>query len=247
MKQLRKRLTYANVMSSIAVFLVLGGATAFAASHLGKNSVGTKQLKRNSVTTAKIKKNAITGAKIKAGTITGDKISLATLGKVPSAANADLAQNANNATNAANAANAKNASTVGGQSQTKVFKTLLPGETDVTVATIAGFTLKATCEAGNADVTVTSPSSPASVLSAEGNGENEGANFEYDSEESGTASEIRLDTFVNAPGENTYGESTFSGALSNGVVVSGDVGYDYDTFGSESPERCVVFGEVASG
>ena len=30
-KQIRKRLTYANVMSSIAVFLVLGGATAFAA------------------------------------------------------------------------------------------------------------------------------------------------------------------------------------------------------------------------
>ena len=32
MKQIRKRLTYANVMSSIAVFLVLGGATAFAAN-----------------------------------------------------------------------------------------------------------------------------------------------------------------------------------------------------------------------
>jgi hypothetical protein len=39
LKQIRKRLTYANVMSSIAVFLILGGATAFAA--LGKNTVGT--------------------------------------------------------------------------------------------------------------------------------------------------------------------------------------------------------------
>ena len=35
MKQIRKRLTYANVMSSIAVFLVLGGATAFAAKKIG--------------------------------------------------------------------------------------------------------------------------------------------------------------------------------------------------------------------
>ena len=60
MKQIRKRLTYANVMSSIAVFLVLGGATAFAAVHLGKNSVGTKQLKKNAVTAAKIKKDAVT-------------------------------------------------------------------------------------------------------------------------------------------------------------------------------------------
>ncbi len=52
MKQIRKRLTYANVMSSIAVFLVLGGATAFAAGKLGKNRVGTKQLKNNAVTGA---------------------------------------------------------------------------------------------------------------------------------------------------------------------------------------------------
>ena len=47
MKQIRKRLTYANVMSSIAVFLVLGGA-AVAATQLPKNSVGSKQLKKNS-------------------------------------------------------------------------------------------------------------------------------------------------------------------------------------------------------
>jgi hypothetical protein len=62
-------------MSSIAVFLVLGGA-AFAATQLPKNSVGTKQLKRNAVTTAKIKKNAVTGA----------KVNESTLGEVPLAA-----------------------------------------------------------------------------------------------------------------------------------------------------------------
>jgi hypothetical protein len=109
LNQIRKRLTYANVMSSIAVFLVLGGATALAASHLGKNSVGTKQLKSNAVTAkkikksavteAKIKKNAVTGAKIKNGAVTGAKvmdgsltgtdINLATLGTVPSSATAN--------------------------------------------------------------------------------------------------------------------------------------------------------------
>jgi hypothetical protein len=65
-KQIRKRLTYANVMSSIAVFLVLGGATAFAANQLGKNTVGSKQLKKNAVTTAKIKNGAVTQSKISA-------------------------------------------------------------------------------------------------------------------------------------------------------------------------------------
>ena len=58
MKSVRKRLTYANVMSSIAVFLVLGGATAFAASELGKESVGTSQLKKEAVSLAKIKASA---------------------------------------------------------------------------------------------------------------------------------------------------------------------------------------------
>ncbi|HWW67450.1 MAG TPA: hypothetical protein VNY83_05655 [Solirubrobacterales bacterium] len=81
MKQIRKRLTYANVMSSIAVFLILGGATAFAAGQLGKNTVGTKQLKKNSVTSAKIKNGAVTGA----------KVNLASLGTVPSATNANNA------------------------------------------------------------------------------------------------------------------------------------------------------------
>jgi hypothetical protein len=80
-KQIRKRLTYANVMSSIAVFLVLGGATAVAAKKIGSN-----QLKANSVTTAKIKKNAVTTAKIKNNAVNGAKVNEATLGTVPSAA-----------------------------------------------------------------------------------------------------------------------------------------------------------------
>ena len=68
MKQIRKRVTFANVMSTIAVFLVIGGATAIAASQLAKNSVGSKQIKKNAVTAKKIKKNAVTAAKIKKNT-----------------------------------------------------------------------------------------------------------------------------------------------------------------------------------
>ena len=69
MNQIRKRLTYANVMSSIAVFLVLGGATAFAAK-----KIGSHQLKGGSVTAAKIRRNAVTAAKIKANAVTAKKI-----------------------------------------------------------------------------------------------------------------------------------------------------------------------------
>ncbi|HET7455521.1 MAG TPA: hypothetical protein VFJ76_08375 [Solirubrobacterales bacterium] len=59
-------------MSSIAVFLVIGGATAFAA--LGKNTVGSKQLKKNAVTAAKIKNNAVTTPKLKNGAVTAEKL-----------------------------------------------------------------------------------------------------------------------------------------------------------------------------
>jgi hypothetical protein len=97
-------------MSSIAVFLVLGGATAFAANQLGKNTVGANQLKKNAVTAAKIKKEAVTGAKIKKGSLTGTDINLSTLGKVPSAAKADTATSA---TTAGHASSADTATTAG--------------------------------------------------------------------------------------------------------------------------------------
>jgi hypothetical protein len=70
MKSVRKRLTYANVMSSIAVFLVVAGGTAFAASQLGKESVGTRQLKKEAVSLAKINaaaKSSLKGANGPAG------------------------------------------------------------------------------------------------------------------------------------------------------------------------------------
>jgi hypothetical protein len=66
-------------MSSIAVFLVLGGATAFAAGKIGPhrlkaNAVTTPKIKANAVTTRKIKKNAITTAKIKDKAIRTEKL-----------------------------------------------------------------------------------------------------------------------------------------------------------------------------
>jgi hypothetical protein len=53
MKRLRANLTYANVMATIAVFLVLGGS-AVAATQLPGDSVGTKQLKKGAVTPGKL-------------------------------------------------------------------------------------------------------------------------------------------------------------------------------------------------
>ena len=89
MKRLKGNLTYANVMSSLAVFLILSGGAAFAATKLGKNSVGTKQIKNSAVTAAKIKKGTITGSQVKNGSLTGTQVNASTLGTVPSAQTAN--------------------------------------------------------------------------------------------------------------------------------------------------------------
>jgi uncharacterized low-complexity protein len=57
------KLTYANVVATLALFVALGGAS-YAATQLPKNSVGTKQLKKNAVTGQKIAKGAVTKAKL---------------------------------------------------------------------------------------------------------------------------------------------------------------------------------------
>lgn len=92
-KRFRERLTYANVMSTVAVFLALGGATALAAGELAKHSVGSRQLKSQAVTTGKIANNAVTGSKVLTHSLDGTDIDLSKLGTVPSATAAAHATN----------------------------------------------------------------------------------------------------------------------------------------------------------
>jgi hypothetical protein len=57
-ERIRAHLTYANVVASLCLFLVLGGGAAFAATQLPRNSVGTGQLKAGAVTAGKIARKA---------------------------------------------------------------------------------------------------------------------------------------------------------------------------------------------
>jgi hypothetical protein len=121
MKRLRSKLTYANLVSTLCLFLLLGGGAAFAATKLAKNSVGTKQ----------IKNNAITGAKIKNGAVTGSKIKLSSLGTVPRATTADSATSATHADSASSASTATtagNANALGGRAPSLYATTQLEVE-----------------------------------------------------------------------------------------------------------------------
>jgi hypothetical protein len=110
---LSSKLTYANVMSTIAVVLAVGGGATALALTLPKNSVHSKQIAKGAVKTSDIGKDAVTG----------DKVKESTLGKVPLAAHADTADSAATAANATNAAHAAVADSLGSLTQSNTVQT----------------------------------------------------------------------------------------------------------------------------
>ena len=68
---LRSRLTYANVVATLALLLAVGGGTVYAALQLGKNSVKSKNIARGAVRASDLHTAAVTGSKVQDGTITG--------------------------------------------------------------------------------------------------------------------------------------------------------------------------------
>jgi len=72
MRDFRDKLSYGNVMATIAVFLAVTGV-GYAAATLPKDSVGAKQLKDDAVKSPNVKQNALTGSDIDEATLdTGD-------------------------------------------------------------------------------------------------------------------------------------------------------------------------------
>jgi hypothetical protein len=68
MERIRGNLTFANVMSMIAVMIALGG-TSYAAIKLPSNSVGSAQIKSSAVKNAELASSSVTSAKVKDGVL----------------------------------------------------------------------------------------------------------------------------------------------------------------------------------
>ena len=68
MARITSRLTYANVMASLAMFIALGGSS-YAAVKLSKNSVKSPHIKNGQVKNADLGGNAVTTNKVKDGTL----------------------------------------------------------------------------------------------------------------------------------------------------------------------------------
>src|SRR4051812_46272947 len=82
MNWLLNRLTYANVMATVAVFIALGGAS-YAAIVLPANSVGTRQIKNGQVKNADLAADAVTSAKIRDGSLVSEDFAR---GEIPTGA-----------------------------------------------------------------------------------------------------------------------------------------------------------------
>ncbi len=99
------------VIACLALFVALGGVGYAAAT------IGSAAIVDNSIKSKDVRNNDLRGKDVRGNTLKGADVDESSLGKVPSAANADAAAtaaNASNADNATNAANAANADTVGG-------------------------------------------------------------------------------------------------------------------------------------
>jgi len=162
MQKLRTKLTYANVIATIALFIALSGG-AYAASQLPKNSVGSRQLKKNSVTAAKIKDGAVGGAKIdlsSLGTVpsASHSQSATTAGHADTATSATSAGHADSAASAGTAATANNAKALGGKSASA-----FAAATAVRTATVgADGTIVASLSDGITQANVIGPHTPGS-------------------------------------------------------------------------------------
>ncbi|MDX6609262.1 MAG: hypothetical protein QOF85_1187 [Solirubrobacterales bacterium] len=203
MKQIRKRVTYANVMSSIAVFLVLGGGAAYAAKKIGSNeikgnSITTGKLKKEAVTSSKLKKNSVTTPKIANGAVTGAKLNLGTVGTVPNAAHATNADNANNA------------NTVGGL---RIVKFSLNGASPIgntQILDFNGLQIQASCAGGSVTATAHTAVNGGEISAWANDASSETSEGEFD------------DTF-NIGDTLTLPAPTNSDVLGDGAYTGGDL------------------------
>jgi hypothetical protein len=87
--KLRDRLTYANVVATLALFLALGGVSYGAISirsrSIVNNTVRTQDLRNNDIRSRDIRNRTIIGRDVLTNTITGLQVREASLGKVADA------------------------------------------------------------------------------------------------------------------------------------------------------------------
>jgi len=130
-RRLISKLSYSNVVSTLCLFLLLGGA-AYAAG-----SINGKSIKKTSIPGNRLKKNSVTGTQVKESS----------LAAVP---RATTATNANHATNADQLGGLGSTAFVQGGGQVfRAIQITIPASSSGTVLAVPGIaTLELTCDSG---------------------------------------------------------------------------------------------------
>jgi hypothetical protein len=116
--------------------IALPGTNSVDSGDIKNSAVKTKDIKNNDVRSGDVRNSTLKGADVKNNSLTGLDINESSLGKVPSAAQADSATNATNATNATTAAEA---------APTKHWFLQLSEGQSADVFSIGGIVLNASC------------------------------------------------------------------------------------------------------
>ncbi len=147
--RLRRHLSYANVMASIAVFLAFGGV-GYAAATINGNSI-----KKQTIGAGKLKNGTLTSQQVKQNALGGSAIDESSLGTVPSAqtavsaTTAGSAGSANTANSAGSAASATTAESANTAKSAETATHALTADTAGDADTVGGFTaqqLQVSCQ-----------------------------------------------------------------------------------------------------
>jgi hypothetical protein len=139
--------------------IALPGTNSVDSGDIRNNTIRSKDIRNNNVRSGDIRNGTVTGTDVRDNSLTGADINESTLGKVPSAAQADTATSATSATSATNATTANSAAEA---APLKHWFVQLNEGQSTNVFSIGGIVLQASCadDAGftELDYTLSGPS-----------------------------------------------------------------------------------------
>lgn len=211
------RLSYANVVATVALFVALGGGAYAAIDLVGRNDIKSKHIAKNAAT--------------------GKDIAESSLGQVPEAANAV------SAANAATAASAADADKVNGLEVMKIDYRRDNPSPKQTILDLAGLRLEAECVAGGTRVYATTSKQNSSLY---GFGEsppfdgNSSDSFDYEGGEFDPGVTADLDALLDYLGSPRIGSLVYEAP--DGAVVTLDFASD-----NNGTSDCLFSGTAIGG
>ena len=233
----------ALVIACISLFVALGGVGYAAATgsidgrEIKNNSVASKDIKNSSVVSKDVKNSTLIGSDISNNSVTGSDVSESSLGKVPSAGQADNAATAGSA-NSANSATT--AGSIGGLTLRKVNFKAPSGTPLTTLFAGQGLTIQASCIGGNIVLEATSSQDDSSIYTKVIDTDSDTADFAADQEGDGFDGTDTQSLLAGGDANPSFVMFNYEGG--GGGTVTGNLSAD-----EGNVPACQVVGTITAG